>query len=257
MPPRTARRAPLPPPQPKATLPVPVPCKVLLPGAVHSAVRYNPEKFFGELRAAIEAVYAQPLQAKLVDHSKTSRLFEACDVMRTDGYKLTITPQFMVCFYDLTVSEAMSALQLTSRAMHHLRMCCGLTRWPRCTLVNHRHPLLTIKAVRKERIECMRLALETQNDVMYDTLYRAHRFSGCNMKDFPGLRSERAATEAAPEEVLQEAPQAAPQQQQEEAQAAPLPEGAELDALFDDMDWDFILGGLGEEPPAAELSLEL
>jgi pyruvate/2-oxoglutarate dehydrogenase complex dihydrolipoamide acyltransferase (E2) component len=105
--------------------------------------------------------------------------------MRSDGVKLSVTPQFMALFYDITVHQATAVLCLSDRTMRRLRVWCGLSRWPRQLVLENRHPVLTTDAVRQERRSIMKWAWEQRDSVLYGMLYHAHKLAGCRMAGIP------------------------------------------------------------------------
>jgi hypothetical protein len=135
------------------------------------------------------------VRATKVDRSRRSWLHERYDIMRGDGVKLSVTPQFMALFYDLTVPQAIDVLGIPMRTMRRLRVWCGLSRWPRQIVLDNKHPVLTVDAVRKERRNIMQWALDNRDAMLYGMLYKAHQLAGCAMQGVP-LASACASRDA-------------------------------------------------------------
>ena len=125
------------------------------------------------------------IKATKVDRSRRSWLHERYDVLRNDGVKLSLTPQFMALFYDLTVPQAIDVLCIPSRTMRRLRVWCGLSRWPRQLVLDRKHPVLNAESVRSERKNIMQWAWDNRDPMLYGMLYRAHQYAGCSMRGVP------------------------------------------------------------------------
>lgn len=218
------------------------------PGEVYAAM----------LASASRAPRESAAQVRLVDRTQTSSLHEHYDVMRNDGRKLRASPQLLVCFYDLTVPDATDVLGIPIRTMKHLRKWCGLTRWPRATLLANVHPVLTLKAVRSERLNVMRWAFEAGQDFIYGLLYEAHVKAGCSVQGLPVPETLTPIEPCA--EQVQETPVQQPQAPQPQPVQPPQPQAPQpplyLDdfceqlpehssELSDEIDWDSLFSGPG------------
>jgi hypothetical protein len=222
-----------------------------------------PEEYFASLRAAVEsAPRTGPFQVHRVDRSKVSRLHEVYDVMRTDGVKFRVTPQFLVLFYDLTVPQAEAVLGLTHVVMRRLRVWCGLSRWPRQVLLDGKHPVLRLSAVREERLEMMRWAYQNRQEFLYAMLHAAHRLASCDTEGLPSpakpleFSAVLQVSASAPQQPARSqrkrgrgAPQ--PRQKQRAVLRQPLPEAEE-----DNFYTSELLDGLDEADPLPEEAAE-
>jgi hypothetical protein len=133
------------------------------------------------------------LQAFSVDNTQESWLYKHYDVMRIDGFKLRITPQMLALFYDLQVCQATTILNISKRTMRNVRNWCNLSRWPRDILMSNTHPVLTVDAVRSERISVMLSARASNETLLYDMLRAAHELSGCSVEEDMAKLEKRMA----------------------------------------------------------------
>lgn len=145
----------------------------------------DPEQYFAALEYAKKSARrAHPYGGRLVDDTKTSNLFSHCDVVRQDGLKLRLVPEFVACLYDVTVLAAMEILCVNERTFRRLRVWCGATRWPRTEMLLGKHPLLTNKMVHDHRVGFMREA-HGVDPLAYSILHRAHGVAGYSLAGFP------------------------------------------------------------------------
>ncbi len=159
--------------------------------------------------------------------------------------------------------------------MRKLRVWCNLSRWPRATLMEGKHPVLTWSAVRKERLHIMRWAWENQETLLYSMLYNAHKLAGCPVNCIPAPAAPVPAAAAVPPPAADAVPppaadavpppaadavpppaaapgEAAPGEAAPgEASAAPAAAAAAPDAdevTENDIDWDGLFGSDGHVP---------
>lgn len=145
----------------------------------------DPAQYFAALEYAKKSARrAHPYGGRLVDDTKTSDLFSHCDVVRQDGLKLRVVPEFVACLYDVTVLAAMEILCVNERTFRRLRVWCGATRWPRTEMLLGKHPLLTNKMVHDHRVGFMREA-HGVDPLAYSILHRAHGVAGYSLAGFP------------------------------------------------------------------------
>jgi hypothetical protein len=248
----------------------------------------TPQEYFAALAATAKvARRSHAVQAYKVDRTKKSWLHEQFEVFNDDGVKLVITPQLLALFYDLTVPQVMGILRISRSVMRKVRVWCNLSRWPRVTLLEGNHPILTASAVRNERLHILRWAWEQQELVLYSMLHRAHKMAGYPvhaipaplpvpaaetaqlppLSSEPGPAAEPQPTQASdpqptqasgPQPTQASAPQptqaSAPQPTQasgpQPTQASgPQPTQAlEREVTEDDIDWDGLFGGDGQVP---------
>lgn len=223
--------------------------------------RVDPSAYYEYLKKAVANIKCQnPNQARLVDRSVTSNLFEHCDILRQDGVKLRVTRELLQCFFDLSLPQTMTILDINERTMRRLRDWCELDRWPRQCMINKTHPTLTCKMVRDHRLDMLRRTY-ADSPYVYGLLYEAHLVGRCDVSGLPLPASvqlkrpprvkqqARVRDEYLPQHVAEpvesvpaspppDAPHPSPQPDPE---PAPPPEPADAvdlgDLSFSDEDW--------------------
>jgi len=147
--------------------------------------RLDPEKYYENLKQTVMNIKNQnPDQSKLIDRSVSSNLFQYCDTLRHDGVKLRVTPQLLHCFFDLSMPQSMTILNVNERTMKRLRNWCGMDRWPRQSIMNKTHPTLTLAKVQKHRLLMLEQTYNS-SPYIYGLIYEAHMLAGCDMSVLP------------------------------------------------------------------------
>lgn len=199
-------------------------------------------------------------QVTKVDRSRRSWLHEEYRVLRNDGVGIKVTAQFLSLFYDLTIPQVMSLLDVNVRTMRRLRIWCNVTRWPRTDLLENKHSLLTLQSLREERLRTMRWAHEQRDSFVYAMLFKAHTWAGCSAKGMPhpndlltaggdepaeasdeqpSTATEDVGEQAATEAVGQQASPAEPTEQEKTPAAAQVSAAAADDAEWSELLVDF------------------
>lgn len=141
----------------------------------------SPSAFFQTLQHSVQcASRDDPFGLRLVDRSKKSLFFSQMNIPRAKRPAYIITKRFFCCFLDIPLSNALYILGVSERVMRKLRTWCGVTRWPRNDIVQH-------KVVMRERLKLMEEICES-DQYGYEMLFQVHETAGYDMSLMPRPR---------------------------------------------------------------------